>query len=198
MRLDTPEKRLAARHVPPDFRELRYDSLSAVIYAKQDGTGRVHAKAYHGTAYHHSWNYSFRTAESFEGYATEWLHGLEQSKAFKAQQQSKRTGVCPWKVGQTLVCSWGYDQTNIDYYEVIAVRGQVVDIQEIGQHFIDQQGPSGDTVIPFRGHRGKIIKSKRPQTHDNGKTWSLHMTSYAWAHPWDGKPDHQTDPSFGH
>ena len=198
MRLDTPKKRLAMRYIPPDAKELRFDSVSAVIYVTKHGEASYTAKAYQGTAYHPAWHYSFKTPDRFEAYAQEWLHNLEASKVFRAEQKAKQSGICPWKVGQILSCTWGYDQTNQDYYEVIAIRGKVVDIQVIGQHAIDRQGPYGDTVIPFRGFRGKVIKSKKPQTHDNGKTWFLRMTSYSFAYPWDGKPDHQTDSSFGH
>lgn len=198
MRLDTPAKRLAARAVPTDWKELRYDALGAVIYANQTANGITHAKAYKGTTCRPAWYYSFKTSDRFESYATEWLLGLQQSLDFKAQRQSARTGECPWTVGQILECSWGYDQTNIDYYEVISVRGKLVDIQAITTEIIDARGPYGDTVIPTRRRRGEIHKSKRPQTYDNGKTWYLRMTSYSFAYPWDGKMGHQTDPSFGH
>lgn len=198
MRLDTPEKRLAARTIPLDWRELRYDSLGAVIYAHQSETGCIQAKAYRGTAYHPEWYYTFKTTDRFEGYATEWLVGLESALKYKAKRQSERVGVCPWKIGQILECSWGYDQTNIDYYEVIAVRGKLVDIQAISTTIIDARGPYGDTVIPTKLGRGKIHKGKRPQTHDSGKTWHLRMTSYSCAYPWDGRMRYQTDPSFGH
>lgn len=198
MRLDTPEKRLESRVIPPNAKELSYPSVDAVIYVRPRDTGGLSAIAYQGTAYHPAWNYLFKTSERFEEYASEWLLGLAQTQAYKAERKAKREGVCPWKPGQVLSCTWGYDQTNVDYYEVIAVRGKLVDIQVIGQHCIQAGGPSGDQVIPFRGYRGKVMKGKRPQTHDNGKTWFLRMTSYSFAYPWDGKPDHQTDITFGH
>jgi len=30
-----------------------------------------------------------------------------------------------------LVSSWGYEQTNVDFFQVIAVRGAVVDLRKI-------------------------------------------------------------------
>jgi hypothetical protein len=36
-------------------------------------------------------------------------------------------------VGDIFVCSWGYDQTNIDYYKVMEVKNKSVVIAGIGQ-----------------------------------------------------------------
>ena len=36
-------------------------------------------------------------------------------------------------VGDIFVCSWGYDQTNIDYYKVLEVKNKSVVISAIGQ-----------------------------------------------------------------
>ena len=36
-------------------------------------------------------------------------------------------------VGDIYVCSWGYDQTNIDYYKVVNVKNKTVNLVSIGQ-----------------------------------------------------------------
>lgn len=51
-----------------------------------------------------------------------------------------------------MVCSWGWEQTNIDYYECTAIRGkrQVV-IRQIAAESIETQSMQGQCV-PKPGH----------------------------------------------
>jgi len=192
-RLNTSEKRLAARWVPEGYTvSLEYPSVNAVIHAGQTPRG-ILALAYRGTASRPSWHLSFRSPQAFTDYAAQWLSNLEAWHARKVADRAERKVGHTLKVGNVLVSTWGYDQTNVDFYEVIAVRGKVVDLQEIGQHATAQRGPAGDLVIPIRGGRGKILKGKRP-TPDN----YIRINSYSHAHPWNGKQMYQTDPMFGH
>lgn len=55
-------------------------------------------------------------------------------------------------VGDLLVYCWGYDQTNIDWYEVVAVRGKRLSIRPIAAR-IEPYSPSAMSgrSIPVRG-----------------------------------------------
>ena len=94
------------------------------------------------------------------------------------------------KVGDIFVCSWGYDQTNIDYYKVLAVKNKSVIIAEVSQtrnYTGNMQGecmPDVDNVV------GKPM-TKRIGGY--GDSVSLKMTSYSWAYKWSGKTNHFTE-----
>jgi hypothetical protein len=116
------------------------------------------------------------------------------------------------KVGDILRCSWGYDQTNIDFYQVVAVVGKAsVRIRKLTSKRVGG-GTGYDLVVPGdafavpMGHR-----EKDPGYGDNGtlhrvqKTagygdlrYSVKIESYAHAYPWDGKPEHETASGYGH
>lgn len=51
----------------------------------------------------------------------------------------------PYKVGQILYDSWGYGQTNVDFYQVVEVSLKSIKIRSIGSELISQQtgGDSG-------------------------------------------------------
>ena len=93
-------------------------------------------------------------------------------------------------VGDIFVCSWGYDQTNIDYYKVIAVKNKTVSIVAIGQsrtytgHMQGECNPIPDVVT------SKPI-TKRINRCSDGV--NLKMTSYSWAYPWNGETNHFTE-----
>lgn len=101
----------------------------------------------------------------------------------------KKTGL---EVGDVLVSSWGYEQTNVDFYKVIgpAAVGHFATLVKVGQQYVSGDHWAGtvvavpDQVIgaPFRkkvkggGYSGPAVK----------------IASYAHAVPWDGKPQTQT------
>ena len=93
-------------------------------------------------------------------------------------------------VGDIFVCSWGYDQTNIDYYKVLEVKNKSVVISAIGQdrnytgHMQGECNPLPDVVIG---------EPKTKRILPNGDSVSLKMTSYSWAYPWNGKTNHFTE-----
>ena len=54
-------------------------------------------------------------------------------------------------VGSILVDSWGYDQTNIDYYKVVSVSpsGKSVMVVKVGQKMVEgSEGFMSESVLP--------------------------------------------------
>ena len=70
------------------------------------------------------------------------------------------------RVGDILYSSWGWEQTNIDFYQVIAIRGSAVDLRQLDQRTTEDGYMCGTTVpLPdvFKGkthtHRKQGCKS---------------------------------------
>lgn len=40
-------------------------------------------------------------------------------------------------IGQIFYSSWGYDQTNIDFYKVIRKTAKTIELQQIGQQYVE-------------------------------------------------------------
>ena len=99
------------------------------------------------------------------------------------------------KKGDIFVSSWGYDQTNVDFYEIVDVKGKIVVIREIHKR-VTPGSHGSDKVMPIPGNYDGEPMRKRP-SYRNGKP-SIKMTDYAWAYPWDGKPEDQTASGYGH
>lgn len=119
------------------------------------------------------------------------------------------------KLGDIFVCSWGYDQTNVDFYKVVGVTAKSVKIQKWTQT-ADENGRvvAGDkpsTVTDWSGvdqaadywtqqeqkvERDAPIQLKRVQNY--GDRPFLSMTSYSNAYLWDGAPEYQTPAGGGH
>ena len=51
------------------------------------------------------------------------------------------------EIGHILRDSWGYDQTNIDYYKVIRKTASMVEIRKIGQKLVQRDSDMSEYVI---------------------------------------------------
>jgi len=116
-------------------------------------------------------------------------------------------------VGDILVCSWGWEQTNVDYYKVVRRTKASAWIVPIGQRMVPgSEGFMSESVLPdpdkVLGHEYEEVSEsgasrcancyRKPREHGpqihrvrhyNGEA-VLTMTSYSSAFPWNGKPDY--------
>ena len=93
------------------------------------------------------------------------------------------------RVGNILYYSWGYEQTNVDWYQVVKTTGKQVQVQQIeGKEDYDARKMTG-TTVPVKG---KFVKGSKPMT----KAVREFMGDVYLKMPhgglrlWDGKPKH--------
>lgn len=93
------------------------------------------------------------------------------------------------KVGDIWYSQWGYDQTNIDYYQVTKVTKAMVWLTPIGSHTTETGFMSGE-CIPLPDHFcGKAERHKFKTHKFNGKDeFYCSINSYKNAYEWDGEP----------
>lgn len=91
------------------------------------------------------------------------------------------------KVGDYLSSTWGYDQTNVDFYIVVEVLAKSVKIAPVGKNY-----SSGDKVVPNKKTTGKVLL-RRVDT-DN----SVKIDSVSRARKWSGSPVYETPIGYGH
>lgn len=86
------------------------------------------------------------------------------------------------QIGSILYTSWGYDQTNIDFYEVTKLIGRAtLELKELGQERIyDGSGLSGKTK-PIPGDF--ISQAFRKRINVYG---SVKINEVSWARIWSG------------
>jgi len=115
------------------------------------------------------------------------------------------------QVGDVLVSSWGYEQTNIDFWRVVSLTasGKSVRIMPVAQRVVDYS-KGCEHVVP---HVVPLAGDWWPKDQDNVTTtlirWYGHGGSLAWcvgvpkgykntAHLWGGQPVFQTAAGWGH
>lgn len=88
------------------------------------------------------------------------------------------------KVGDVLNTRWGYEQTNVEFYQVVAVSGVMVTLRQIAATKTDAGFMSGTKVPHPDNFIGEPIRRRA-----NARN-SVKIDGVCGASPWDGKPQH--------
>lgn len=143
-------------------------------------------------------HYRFTTLEKAQAYVAKFFTDVQAAEDHKAQAKQRDTDRLAKmrekvKVGDIFYTSWGYDQTNIDFYQVVDRTAATVEVVKIGKNCVDSM-TGVDMVVPDPNPMvkwGDTIKRKISTT-------GFKIASYAYAYPWDGQPKHETAAGWGH
>ena len=185
-------RELIAVYVPEGSVEERYDDIGLVVYlyGKSDVP---YAIAYAGKSSKPLWNYRFRSEDQRRRKIDETVEDLKKSKEFKDQRKEERRSFRhELKKGDILYSSWGYDQTNVDFYEVTESLQKAVRIRQVASKVVSSSFGS-EKVVPVAG---KFIGPPMLKRVSIGNC--VKIESYASACKWDGRPVSQTAFGFGH
>lgn len=167
-----------------------------VVYCYEDRRGRPAAVCYGGKRSKADWHYSYQNEALRAKRVQETLDAYAESAARKqAARDAKKNQPNPFKVGDVLVNTWGYDQTNVDFYVVVRTTRHSVDIARCGAKSVDATGWASDTCVPDPEKVSGETMRKRVQGYvDNDGSFNAYVTmnSYSSARKWDGKPEHRS------
>lgn len=91
--------------------------------------------------------------------------------------------------GTVFVSTWGYDQTNVDFYRVTRATAASVWLEKLGQTVTEQAGFLAEYVVPTDTATGEVFRRK---AKDYGNGVYVNVSDYAGASEWNGKPVLQT------
>ena len=185
-------------YIPKGSKEIKAAKTDAVAYINNyaDGT-KYTAMVFGGKRSKYDKYFGFKTKEARDNYVIKYFTdqenlALSKKKWAEDKKAQAEENQANYQVGDILVSSWGYDQTNIDYYQVIERTAKMATIQKICKEFLDSGYPSEDKVIPLKdSFVGKPKKKKIG-------TYGITLSSYETASLWDGKPDYETAFGWGH
>ena len=106
------------------------------------------------------------------------------------------------QLGDLLYCSWGYDQTNVDWYQVLRVSKAFVWLRRIEGKTRGNLRRGDHTTTPQPGVWSSCSNPKEPlcsekgarrrfEILDDGYKVAIHK-HYQRAYLWDGRPMYQT------
>lgn len=163
-------------------------------YTYKDTNGRTVVILWEGRAVKPTSHYWMQSDEKAQKYIQERIAERKATLARKVQNRAERSLMRQnhdYKVGDILVSSWGYDQTNVDFYQVTSVNGQKIIIQEIRSK-IAHPSQGYDLMMPVPNAWYGAPMNRMVGTH------GIKVNSVQYAYKWDGKPQYQTAAGYGH
>jgi hypothetical protein len=121
----------------------------AYLYSARSAknAGKVGAAVFYGKQAKPVFNYIYRDEARRNAAVADAFVSRRKSLAFKDERKAKRVAWVPdYKVGELLKTHWGYDQTNIEYFEVVEVKGKHVILREIAQETVPTGHDQGKCV----------------------------------------------------
>lgn len=149
------------RFIPQGSTELPDPASDAVAYVYRNLKGSPCVVLYAGKATKPAGHYSFRKPEALERAVVEFFTARRRVVAYRAEETAKRNAYRnDYQVGEILVSVWGYEQTNVNYYEVTESKGQMVTLRAIAQESQDTGWATGQCAPSPGAFIGEPIRRK--------------------------------------
>ena len=185
------------RYIPQDAQEVTRLDLPGVVYTyTHAATGQLCAVAYAGKSNKPTWHYRFMNAAQREHRIDAFFDGIAQRQDFMTARKSERSAFThTLKPGDILYASWGYDQTNIDFYQVTATTKKTVTFRELKQiAHRDGMYSDGGLTVPDRDNFRDSKEHTRTVKPGNCVNFAEYDGGYMrHLSPWDGRPEHWSD-----
>lgn len=160
--------------------------------------------AYQGRRSKPDYHYRFSDEQSARVWAKNYNNKVdikiaEALQRKKESDQERLEAAKSVKVGDIYYASWGYDQTNIDFYMVLSKTPKtvkVVKIPSVNTNVSDLKSGSSYVVpadINVNDINPEDIEVKRINRYGG-----FRVASYANAQKWDGQPQYETASGWGH
>lgn len=185
----TKEQRLASRWAPQGAERFEHETTRVVVFIYPHArTGRPCMLVYSGTSakpyvheqHSNAWARAMRVANIVAGH--------ERAAEYKAERRAEQRKPHNLQVGHILNTSWGYEQTNVEFFEVVkVVSPHMVEIRQIKAHMVENGEPGYSSmsahVIPRPGEFcGETTR------HRVNASNSVSFASYRSAGMWCGRP----------
>lgn len=152
-----------ARYIPNGYELIAKDERFGFEVHGHQAAGKWFAMCFRGKAVKPAWHYSFRTEERMMANIAETLAAEMDAADRKAKRMADRKAANAShdvKPGDVFRSSWGYDQTNVDYYQVVSVSGQMATVRAIGCMSEQTGFMSGESVPAMDQFIGEPFRVK--------------------------------------
>jgi len=167
----------------PGVAKVTHKATGAVAYV-WDTNGAPCAAVFAPKAFKPAWRYRFRSPAEREKRVSGFFAGLSARQERNATRRADRSAETHnLELGHVLRSSWGYEQTNVCWYQVTrVVSPKMVEIRRIGTiHGEALSGMSRKVLPALDDFQGEPMRKRVGRG-------GVKITSYEFAYVWDGKP----------
>lgn len=170
-----------SRFLPEDAQAIEH--AGGVVYT-YSANSTLYALAYRGKRSKADWHYSFRTEERRNEEIQSFFKSLDASTRYKAERKVQHSQPHTVKAGEIVYNSWGYEQTNVDFYEVVKATAHFVWLQRLAAE-TTETGLMQGRKSALTGTRSGEITKHRVSAFSGGQSIRFEHGSGSL---WDGQP----------
>ena len=144
-------------------------------------------------------NYGFNTYEEALDYANKHkekvVNNLEHRKAEKVKraEENKVDAKDFYKIGDIVYNSWGYEQTNIEFYQVISMTARTIKVKRTCSTEVEDSAYSHGMACEVVATKDAFVKDGKEYQLRVGKDGNLsNPESYYYFSKWDGRPKYKS------
>ena len=143
------EKRMNNRYIPQNAQEIKKDGLDAVAYT-YESSGVFCAIAYSGRRHKSDFHFRYSNEQKRTQAIAEFFKRIEARVRYKQerqehQQELRAQLLTKIEVGSIFATCWGYEQTNVEWYQITHVKGCTVRLRRIAAEVTTTGYMSGST-----------------------------------------------------
>lgn len=156
-----------ARYIPKNALPITEPGLG-VVYVYRSRAGKFAAIAYREKAYRSDWHYSYRTDAELDMAIAGFFDGIRQHKTMVANRRKQDYAGHSFTVGDIVTNSWGYDQTNVDWYVVTRTSKNYVWLQPCHSTMDESEGcgpMSGNVALALDENLQPILGKGKESKH---------------------------------
>lgn len=188
-----PNRFTAAREtfIPRGATRVSDKGSDAVAFVYTTPKGRPAAMVFRGRAQKPTWHHLFSTEVAREKAVAEFFQRCRRMAASKAERRTAINKPHGLEVGHVFVASWGYEQTNIDFYQVTGIVGRcMVEVRKIAQADASngrEPWATGKAMPALDAFTGPVLRRRV-----NGASRSIRIDDVRTGFLWDGRPQNWT------
>lgn len=180
------------RYIPQNAKEIKKEGVDAVAYTYESTAGILCALAYSGRRSTPAFHYRYGTEQKRVEAIANFFKSVEARARYKEEHKERQQALraeflAKIEVGSIFVTSWGYDQTNVEWYEITHIKGCTVRLRQIAAQVIETGYMSGSTT-PVKGafigeELTRIVRGTGIRIHDSATAYlsdggAQHYSSY--------------------
>ncbi len=183
MRLNLTREAYIRRGADP----LRDPQSDAVVYVYNDERGRPCAQVFSGKKAKPDWHYVFPNEEKRDAQIESHFKAARDRIAAAEARAEERRKPHTLKVGDIMVCSWGWEQTQVDFLQIVKTTKSTVTVRRIRSEETEDAGRDCGRCVAVKD---SFIDGGVETTYRANAENRLRITSYSNAYLWDGKSMH--------
>jgi hypothetical protein len=187
----------ASRYIPSDLTEsIVKPEIGLEVYWNSE---KLSAIGFNGKSKKSNFYYRFRTPEQMtnhiEVFVKNTVAAAERKAAEKVAKKSANAAISAadhFSIGDIIVNSWGWEQTNVNFYVVTAVKGKTITVSEVYLAQVEgsmySHGMACEVVPTTELKPNGDTYNLRVKSGYNGDVALSQPASYYYMHKWGGRP----------